>query len=250
MITDIKLLTKQECLEIRSAIYKLKELWIQRHPVAPFYTLGASNYFDIAHNPHHNYYKTAKYYNSILLEHLGWLYQRLANTLAEILEAPTTYPETLALPGFHIFLAHKYFEKMRALTHQEWFRTRYDPEVVSSPIHCDTPHTVVDWGTSEPVDFSHPVSFTLAISLPKSGAGMYVWNLHLEETIGLNKAALLHLLHSREKSLHSYQVGWFTLHSGLMYHQVAPMQNLQPDDERITLQGHGLLHKRKWQLYW
>jgi hypothetical protein len=45
-------------------------------------------------------------------------------------------------------------------------------------------------------------------------------------------------------------VGGMALHSGFNYHQVAPMQNAQPDDVRITFQGHGLFCQGSWQLYW
>lgn len=250
MITNVDLLTEPECLEVRSVIYDLKDSWIQRHPVVPFYTLGASNYFDIAYNPRPNYYSMAKRYNAILHERLEWLYERLANTLEQQLGAPVGYRETLAMPGFHIFLAHKAFENPIELTHQEWFRSRYDPEIVANPIHCDTPHMVVNWGVKEGIDFSNPISFTIAIALPKTGGGMYVWDLHLKETIGLSQTDLLDRIHSSTKRLHSYKVGKLALHSGLMYHQVAPMQNMQMDEERITLQGHGLMCQGIWQLYW
>ena len=250
IVTDINLLTAQEANNIHSVVENLKDLWIQRHPVVPFYTLGASNYFDIAYNPQLPYYKMAKEYNPILLKHLGWLYERLADTLAQQLDAPVGYRETLALPGFHIFLSHKAFEQPKDLTHQEWFRHRYNPEVVGSPIHCDTPHLVVDWGTKQGIDFSNPMSFTLTIALPKSGAGMYVWDLRLDETVSLSETELLNLLNSRDKKLYSYKVGNMTLHSGFNYHQIAPMSNIEPDDVRITLQGHGLFYQGYWQLYW
>jgi hypothetical protein len=249
-VTTIELLTQQECQEVSTVVEDLKDLWIQRHPVVPFYTLGASNYFDIAYNPQLPYYIMAKEYNPILMESLGWLYERLAATLAQQLKAPVGYRETLALPGFHIFLSDKAFEQPKALTHQEWFRHRYDPEFMGNPIHCDTPHLVVNWGTKEGIDFTNPISFTLSIALPKSGAGMYVWDLRLDETIGLSQKELLNLLNSRNKRLYSYKVGSMALHSGLNYHQVAPMQNAQPDDVRITLQGHGLFCQGSWKLYW
>lgn len=249
-VNDIEMLTEQECDDVRSVVEDWKDIWIQRHPVAPFYTLGASNYFDIAYNPKLPYYRMAKLYNPILLERLGWLYERLADTLAKKLEAPVGYRETLALPGFHIFLSHKAFEQPKDLTHQEWFRRRYVPEVVGNPIHCDTPHFVVDWGTTEGIDFSNPLSFTLALALPKSGAGIYVWDLQLDETIDLSQTELLNLVNSREKRIHSYKVGSLALHSGLNYHQVAPLRNMQPDEVRITLQGHSLFCQGSWQLYW
>lgn len=251
VVTSLPLLTESECAQLKLTVEELQEHWIQRHPTVPFYTLGASNYFDIAYNPELPYYRMAQQYNPILRQHFAWLYDRLSVCLSQHLQAPTAYRESLALPGFHIFLSHPAFANPQALTHQEWFKVRYQPDVVSSPIHCDTPHFVVDWGTSrEGLDFNHPISFTLAIALPTGGAGMYVWDLRLQETIGLSQEALTTRLNSREKQLCSYQEGSLSLHSGMYYHQVAPMPAMLPGDVRITLQGHGLMSHGVWQLYW
>lgn len=250
MITDVDLLTEPECREICSVVYDLKDLWIQRHPVAPFYTLGASHYWDIPLNPQPRYYEMAKQYNRILRDRLGWLYERLADTLAEHLKAPVGYRDTLGLPGFHIFLAHSAFKQMQDLTNQEWLHSRHNPDIVASPIHCDTAHLLVNWGTKDGIDFSNPISFTLAIGLPKSGGGLYVWDLYLKEAQGLSKEEFLDRIDARNRKLYSYTVGQLALHSGLMFHQVASMPNIEMDDERITLQGHGLMCHGVWQLYW
>lgn len=250
MITTVELLTEQECQEIRAGIDDLKHLWIQRHLTVPFYTLGASNYFDIATKFPTPYYQMATEYNPILQAHFGKLYQRLADALADRLQAPVGYRNRLALPGFHIFLADPAFGQMLGLTHRQWYHALDKPEIVASPIHCDTPHTIVDWGTKEGLDFNNPISFTLAIALPKCGAGMHVWDLWLKETTDLSEAKLEERINSSPKQLYSYEVGKLALHSGQMYHQVASMPNMQIDDERITLQGHGLMCDGTWQLYW
>ncbi|HAJ63713.1 MAG TPA: hypothetical protein DCP31_34495, partial [Cyanobacteria bacterium UBA8543] len=65
-VTTLELLTQQECQEVSAVVEDLKDLWIQRHPIAPFYTLGASNYFDITYNPQLPYYRMVKEYNPIL----------------------------------------------------------------------------------------------------------------------------------------------------------------------------------------
>src|SRR4051794_40611961 len=48
------------------------------------------------------YQRRAMKLNPIFRERLGWLYDRLAKTLAHALRAPTRYPDDLALPGFHV----------------------------------------------------------------------------------------------------------------------------------------------------
>jgi hypothetical protein len=230
MKNEVDLLTEEECSEVRSIVYELKEFWIQRHAALPFYTLGVASPYDVPKDKQ-SYYKEAKRYNFILHKRLGWLYERLANTLKKHLEKPILYPENLALPGFHIFLGHKAFEQPMGT------------------VHCDKSY-MFHWQPSQEVDFNHPISFTQAISLPKFGGGMYMWDLQYEEVKGLEHPEIEQLASMRKKSFYPYKVGRLVLHSGHTVHQIAPGKNLQPEDERITLQGHGVLYQNAWQLHW
>lgn len=230
MITEIDLLTEEECWQVRSIVHELKEFWIQRHPTLPFYTLGLASPYDVPRDKQ-GYYKEAKRYNSILRDRLWWLYERLAQTLCKYLKAPTLYPDNLALPGFHVLLAHKAFEQPMGT------------------VHCDKSY-MFHWQPTKEVDFDNPISFTLAIHLPKFGGGMNMWDLQYAEVKGLEHAQIESLASMRNKNLHSYKVGKLVLHSGLTVHQIAPSKNIQPEDERITLQGHGLFCQNTWQLHW
>ncbi len=206
-VKNVAMLTSSECLRVHQTVEALRSDWLQRHPVAPFYTLGASNYYDIADNPERPYAAMASKYNALLRDRLGWLYAQLAATLATELQAPVSYPEGFALPGFHIFESFPAFEQPKALLHREWFSQRYNPDVISTPIHCDTPHLLFNWGNSyHDIDFSHPISFTLAITLPQYGAGMYVWQLHRDETLTLTPAEVTTLLETRPKDLHLVRI--------------------------------------------
>lgn len=250
-VTDLALLTPSECAQVRTSVQALREHWIQRHPVFPFYTLGASNYFDLAYLDQPPYGHIASAVNPALRRELGWLYERLAQALSRHLQAPVVFAEPLALPGFHVFLAHKAFEQPRALTYQAWMQHRDDPETLSNPIHCDTPHGLFDWGMPpDQIDFENPISITLAISLPSSGAGMVVWDLHRNDTLNLSQDQLRHQLEAGSRHLHAYRLGHCAVHSGFQYHQIAPFHNVQPDDVRITLQGHGLRCRGQWRLFW
>ncbi len=40
------------------------------------------------------------------------------------------------------------------------------------------------------------------------------------------------------------------IHSGLRYHQIAPMTGVLPGENRLTLQGHGLWFGNEWWVYW
>jgi hypothetical protein len=248
--TNIELLTADQCGQVRAGLETLRDCWIQRHPTVPFFTLGASNYFDIAYNPELPYYRMARELNPVLMEHFDWLYQSLAECLGQLFGIPVVYPRKLALPGFHIFLAHEAMKNPRALMHGEWFQRKDDPAVMSSPIHCDTPQYVVNWSGIDDVKLNRPISITLAVALPASGAGMYVWNLGIDETVNLPERQIFQLLQDKERAIHEYRLGQFCLHSGLFYHQLAPFQDVQPDDLRITLQGHGLIGEKSLILYW
>ena len=250
LLTDVVLLSVEECGRVRDGLYSLRHLWIKRHPVVPFYTLGASNYFDIAYNPKLPYYSMACETNPVLMLEFGWLYDMLAASIETQLGLPVEYPETLALPGFHIFLAHEALRNIQALMHREWFRKKDDPSGFASPIHCDTPHHVVSWAGISDVSLARPFSITLAVSMPKTGAGMYVWDVDLHDTAGMLGKTIFTLLQGRNRSLHEYELGRYCLHSGLHYHQVAPFDEVHPDDVRITLQGHGIMGERSIKLYW
>lgn len=230
-ISSLSVLTLAECQEIRSLVYTLKECWLQRNPFVPFYTLGAASYIDAAKNQQ-DYYRKAQQYNPILRDRLEWLYKRLAETIAQFLKAPTSYQHSLALPGFHIYLACKLFEQPIA------------------SIHCDLQYKLVNWESPNQTDFTQPISFTLAISLPKFGGGLNIWEVRHQEIMEIPRSEIQQLIKSRAKRFYPYQVGQLIIHSGHTIHQAAPAKNIQPDDERITVQGHGIFSQGSWQLYW
>lgn len=230
-LLSLPLLTEPECQDLRSTLYGLKAHWLRRHPQLPFYTLGAASYIDAAQDPQ-VYYQNAQCHNPLLRDRFHWLYDRVAMVLAERLQAPVVYPEHLALPGFHIYLSCKVFEQPIA------------------SIHCDSQYQLLHWPHPEATDVTHPLSFTLAISLPRFGGGLHLWDLTYDDILGLNQAEFQQLVRSRPPVLHPYQQGHLVLHSGHQLHQAAPAHNIQPDDDRITLQGHSLFSQGQWQLYW
>lgn len=249
-ISEIDSLSSAECGEVRKGLDELRPHWIQRHPKAPFYTLGASNYFDIAFNPLLPYYRFAARFNPVMMERLGWMYQRVTDRLSAHLGEPVAYREGLALPGFHILLADKSFETATDLTHIEWFKAKGKADIVANAIHCDTAHHVVNWGDRAGIDFDNPISITLSIALPASGAGLNHWDFGREKTDGMPQKDLREMLLASDKHYHAYRVGSMVVHSGLRYHQMAAMKELLPTDERITLQGHGVRCNGTWQLFW
>ena len=230
-ILSLNLLTPLECEQTVTTIERLKSWWIPQKPGLPFYSLGSGSYFHAGASQllENSYHTQLKQYNPLLQKHFAWFYRRLAETLARYLDAPICYPEHLALPGFHIILAHPTFERPLA------------------DIHLDLQHQQHQWHDGY---HRQHISFTLAVQLPQFGAGMNYWNLHYDELEGRSLGEMKQMTQTRQKQFFPYQLGKLVLHSGLFAHQIAPFVEIQPDDLRITLQGHGTCDRGVWHLYW
>jgi hypothetical protein len=229
-IHRLPLLSAAACQQIRTELYAMKAEWIRRNPYLPFYTLGVASYLDAAKDVQ-AYYQQAQDYNTGLRARFSGLYQQLGDALSDHLAAPINYNPTFALPGFHIYLFCVVFEQAIA------------------SIHVDSQYQHLNWDQPT-TDFTQPISFTLPISLPQSGGGLNVWDIHHAELMDRDAADLPQLMQTREKVFYPYQAGTLMIHSGWALHQAAPANQLQPEDDRITLQGHGLFSQGQWQLYW
>lgn len=232
IITQIPMLSEEECLEVRSAIYDLKKLWYFRERGKA--TLGAASYMDaiIKDKARQFYYAKAKLFNPLLRKHFGWLYERLSNVLTKELEKPVCYQETFALPGIHIFFPKPTSFEGRNLLHQDF--------------NC----TLLKWSSPGDVDYQNPISFTLTIALPKCGGGLNLLDISLDEYNKLSIEEQTQIKKSAKLSFYPYKVGHLLIRSGVVFHKIAPMPDIQPGEERITLQGHGTLCKNTWHLYW
>lgn len=229
-IHDIDLLSAAECDQVRLSVLALRPHWVHRIPDLPFYSLGAVSYMDAVGDAP-SYARRARADNRLLRTHFSWLYERVAAALGQALGAPACYVEPLALPGFHIHLFDRAFEHPIA------------------PIHFDLQYRFHDWRATD-ADLDHPISFTLAVSLPQHGGGLNTWDVSLAERRLRASETPEELAKGCERLFHAYQLGHMALHSGHLLHQIAPGTNLQPQDERITLQGHGVYAQGMWRLYW
>lgn len=236
VMESLAVLTAEESAAVRRRVHELREHWIPRGPApASFFTLGTPSYLDLAENPETGeYHARAAATRALLLERFGRLYERLAAALAGHLGAPAEYAGDLALPGFHIWLAPAVFTKPKA------------------PVHFDLQYRAFDWPPG--TDLDRLLSFTLPLRLPRAGGGLNVWDAtyaRFQEALGrgwIEGAADL-----RRFCKHTYvpyTVGVMALHSGHILHQVAPTSRVEPDDERLTLQGHGVWSAGRWLLYW
>lgn len=232
MLSEHDFLGPEECKRTRDIIFGLKEHWVNRaENFFPFFTLGAASYLDSKLNEPSSYFEASSRYNPILKSYFPSLYETLIEKLTEIFQFPVVYEPSLALPGFHIFLANKFFEKPIASTH-------FDLQFKSLKWEYKT------------IDYEYPISFTCAISLPQSPAGLNYWDISDKDVVGMNSNEIEKLKMSKEKRFYPYSIGKLVLHRGLILHQIAPCQEVKPTDERITLQGHGLLCDGKMRLYW
>lgn len=232
MLQKLSILSEDECQKALKSIHSLRSFWSKRgeHLAAPFFTLGAASYLD-ASKDSESYYELAQQYNVVLESYFKWLYRKLEKQLSEALGLPVKPAPGLALPGFHIFLASKIFEKPVA------------------SLHLDLQYQLVDW-KDKTIDPESPISFTLAIQLPSQGGGLWTWDVYKKDTEGLDSDAIYALLANKERQYLPYSPGQLVLHSGHMYHQIAPMKDSQAGDERITLQGHGIRSENEYLIYW
>ena len=230
-IVRLRLLSREECATVRAELFALREHWHSRDPQLPFFTLGAASYLDAAHD-YATYFAIAQRCNPLLSDRLGWLYEKLSGELGHQLNARVGFAPGLALPGFHVYLAHPMFERPIA------------------SIHCDTQYQPHDWSAFAHADFQHPMSFTLAIALPQCGGGLNTWDMDYAEYAALTPSRLAQRLAQRKQRYCAYSAGELVLHSGHVVHQAAPVVEVRDGDERITLQGHALNCDGRWLLYW
>lgn len=231
MIETLQIFSPAECTQIRTTVYELRNLWMPREHELPLYTLSAASYIDAARS-FSFYCELAASHNPVLKQNFGWIYERLGEALSQHLQAPVSYSEQYALPGFHVFLMHPLFRQPVA------------------SVHCDLQYRLLDWGPAEAVDWTRPLSFTISISLPPSGAGLNVWDLEHNEWKNMSHMERQYATKAATRVFVPYETGKLVLHSGHQVHQIAPMTNAEAEDERITLQGHAILRENVWQVYW
>jgi hypothetical protein len=238
MLTYLDLLSSEECQAVRTALYAMKDAWIQRNPSNPgfCFTVGPAAYIDACSSPQPevDYYGRAVHNNTLLDKRFGPIYQRLATTLAEHLHAPVGYADHLAWPGFHIFVGEAIASASRA------------------PAHFDLQFQHLRW--PRPLDPGPALAFTLPITLPRAGGGLDVWNITPADLEKAQRRGLVDDLQSYKtrkiQTFYPYVVGCLALHSGTILHRIGAVSCIEAEDERITLQGHGVKIGGTWILHW
>lgn len=232
-VTRLQLLSAKECTTVLERVLANRESWSSRYPGLPFYTLGAASYLDSGPSRRDAYFRKAAAANPLLVREFGWLYDRLLDTLGNHLRSPVRFEPRAARPGFHIALAHEAFRRPLG------------------KVHFDLQFTGIEWADENALDFSRPVSFTLAVRLPRSGAGLHTWDASKEEWDAMTPEDRERIPQDRAPAYVAYREGEMVCHSGMLLHRIAPAQGqIHADDMRLTLQGHALPGRDGYRLYW
>lgn len=202
-------------LRIYRGVVFLRDMWVQRDPEWPWYTLGPAAYLD-AHPERagtlENYMRKCSRENPIMMACFHEAYEELIDGLDSLLNSGVMLAENYARPGFHIFKSHPAFER------------------TGGHIHYDLEYQLLQWGSGVTSQLPH-FSLTLPIVLPSEGGGLNVWD--------------------KEGSMNTieYVPGDGYIHFGELKHQIAQGGNMGFMDERITMQLHGVLVDGIWRVY-
>ena len=212
---ETEFLSKKECKKIVNLLIKRQDKWESRSPFGDFFmSYGALTYLDTK-----NYDKKVKRFNQILLEDFDWIYNKIKLYYKNKFNKSIEYRK--ALPGFHIFQNSDKINMYKDFAN----------------IHSDLTHLKHDW--ESPI--SSVFSFTIAIELPKCGAGLNVWPSfpkHIKNTFfpGMKKDDQELL---KETAIYiPYKLGYIYEHTGLLMHQITVQDSVEDKERRITMQGH------------
>lgn len=230
----LPVLSEEDCRQWTGTILALERHWRQRAPGVDFYTLGAASYLDGPWDG--KTYSTARdRTNQLMASSFRELYRQTCKALSTVLGAVDFHPR-LAMPGFHLFAA-KPGQQLLAATAE--FAQR------GGSVHFDLQHKLHTslWQEFQHVDWANPLSFTLSLALPASGGGLRIWPTQTTTTTTTT------LTPSDPGVGINYRIGELIYFTEPLLHQIAPAVALQPGDQRMTLQGHGLHCDGTWILY-
>lgn len=222
IIEEVAVLSKPEAKHVRDKVRDLQPLWDEER-----YRLGAgiSYYY-----PRVLYYATAKQTNPILRKHFSEMYDKLLAAFSSHFQIESVFRDDLALPGFNIYCGP-----------QDFSRIQYN-------VHIDLQFLELNWEPEGSADFNATMSFTLPIASPANGCGLNIWPV-THGSIAEEELEQSELLKEVAAIYQNYDVGVATIHDGKHYHQMTVAEGWLPSDERITLQGHGLIQDGKLVIY-
>lgn len=218
LIREISVLTESDCSKAREIVHSLRPLWDTER-----FRLGAGVSY---YKPIALYYASARQMNPILKQHFSWIYDQLVQTFSEHFGCTVVFRDDLALPGFNIYCGP------------------YDFSRVQYNVHIDLQYNYLSWNPPGSADFQSTISFTLPIALPVNGSGLNIW-LAERSSVELDPDSL-----TPESAFYQkYVPGIATIHDGKHYHQMCINNDCHVFDERISLQGHGIVQDGRLVVY-
>jgi hypothetical protein len=250
----IDVLTDDEVSKSINIIENLFDYWVKREsPESDVYTLGATLYQDLRHPAGLIYYvHNARKTNPVLLKNFSWLYEIVLNKLTIEFGEKFELSDGIGFPGFQIF-GHAPGK----------LNSDFTVQVMQTPIagiHFDAQYMdlIKYWKANfqDDYDLKNPMSFTLALELPKNGGAMSTWGVDDYERNSEYERYLKNLNYSKHEygylgppNVVPYTPGKMFYFVGDMLHQIAPAYKMDYDDRRITLQGHAIKCKGVWRTY-
>jgi hypothetical protein len=226
-VRRVRLLSPAECAAALAEVYAARAQWTTRPLPIAFHTLGAVAAIDAFDDPT-TYRRSAALENPRLSERFGWLYDRVCAVLAEQLGTPVVPRTGWALPAFHIVSPTR------------------GADVPVAGIRADIAHRHL-----EPcVGYDRrPLSFVLCLARRDARAGLTVWDLAHDETVGLDTEETSLLLDAAPRTFHPFEDGSILILPGDVYRQVSPLADRTGDGDRVTLQGQIVPWQGTWGLY-
>lgn len=226
-VARASLLSPSECTAVLTELHAARAHWTARTMPIAFHTFGAVAAIDAFYDPA-AYERAAALANLQLSQRFGWLYDRVCAALAERLGAAVAPREGWALPAFHIVSPTR------------------GADVPLAPIHADVAHRYLEPCVGYDV---RPVSFVLCLSRRDASAGLTVWDLTYDETVGLDTEETSRLLDAVGRTFHAFADGELLSLSGDVYRQMSPLGDRILGEERVTLQGQVVPWQGAWALY-
>ena len=274
MLGYIDVLSDEQIKETVKLVDKLEKVWIRRAPIPmDFFTVGACTYLEGCESIK-KYHRHREVMNPVLKKHFTWLYTILLDKLSTVFGACEIVDE-LGHPGFHVF-GHKPNQKTDPLCAK-----RFEKPLASLHVDIQYQEHMSYWNQYDVVDLEETLSFTLPVELPKNGGGLWLWDwLELdvdqintfnfqddegkdatiknmmkdprdEKEFWLNESVSFKYdpIYDTKPMVVPYEVGKLFYHTGHVLHQIIPGYQLDGDDRRITLQGHGIKCDGVWKIY-
>ena len=164
------------------------------------------------------------------MENIAPIINSLPELFSRILGIPKSNIQHLrdtCLPGIHIFIF-----------------ARYSNTKNMTDFHKDRQHCLIEPMTLpvlQNAEFYEPLSFTLPLQLPSKGGGLI---LH-------RQSKRYNQISKKDEYRIAYESGRIVIHDGQNPHRIDDSYNVEQDDCRLTLQGHGLIVDNKsFYYYW